>query len=239
MPPHRWKGLGVLGAAGPGEEHGLFGPWPDPAETGEETTYPGQVEPLCGVGERQRDQSQRDFPVPQLLTHGRRVDDALHHFEPADRPEGRGHGRGDRAPLDVTTSATDAHATGVCCPSRGRGAVTTTAVPGSTPSADSGVAFGDVPGDRVDAGAGVALQGVDPRGGLRDARAGEVPLDRRGVRRRRSGQRYDPSARQPKCAPAPEFGHRFDRHAVPPFRHRRSKCVHLAPAAGLVRRRSR
>ena len=27
--------------------------------------------------------------------------------------------------------------------------------------------------------------------------------------------------------------------AVPPFRHCRSKCVHLAPAAGMTRRRSR
>ena len=48
----------------------------------------------------------------------------------------------------------------------------------------------------------------------------------------RGGQRHHPGARQPKRAPAPEFGHWFDRHAAPPFRHCRSKCVHLAPAAG-------
>ncbi|UQA98187.1 hypothetical protein [Streptomyces halobius] len=37
MPPHRWKGPGVLGATGPGE-HGPFGPWPGPADPEEDNT---------------------------------------------------------------------------------------------------------------------------------------------------------------------------------------------------------
>ncbi|WP_323377556.1 transposase family protein [Streptomyces sp. RB17] len=56
---------------------------------------------------------------------------------------------------------------------------------------------------------------VDARGGLRDARAGEVPLDRCGVRRGRGGQRHHPGARQPERAPAPELGHWFDRRVRP------------------------
>lgn len=44
---------------------------------------------------------------------------------------------------------------------------------------------------------------IDPRGGLGDARAGEVPLDRRGVRRGRGGQGHHPGARQPERAPLP------------------------------------
>ncbi|CAM5237292.1 hypothetical protein SHIRM173S_01713 [Streptomyces hirsutus] len=52
---------------------------------------------------------------------------------------------------------------------------------------------------------------VDPREGLRDALAGEIPLDGHGVRRRRR----DPGAWQPKRALGSEFGHWFDSHARP------------------------
>lgn len=45
--------------------------------------------------------------------------------------------------------------------------------------------------------------------------AGDVPLHRRGRRRRRAGQRHDPGARQPKRAPTPEFGHLFDYPSIP------------------------
>lgn len=39
--------------------------------------------------------------------------------------------------------------------------------------------------------------------------------------------------------PVPEFGHWFDHRVGPALWRCRSKCVHLAPAAGSVRRRSR
>jgi hypothetical protein len=51
--------------------------------------------------------------------------------------------------------------------------------------------------------------------------------------------RDHPGARQWERAPAPEFGHWFDHRVGPVLWRCRSKCVHLAPAAGSVRGRSR
>ncbi|MEU8679708.1 IS5 family transposase [Streptomyces sp. NPDC048560] len=46
---------------------------------------------------------------------------------------------------------------------------------------------------------------IDPGGGLRDARAGEVPLDRRGVRRGRGGQGHHPGRAATDVRPAPDY----------------------------------
>ncbi|MFE0581044.1 hypothetical protein [Streptomyces sp. NPDC058874] len=82
---------------------------------------------------------------------------------------------------------------------------------------------------------------VDTRGRFRDARGGEVALDRRGVRRGRGGADTGTTrARGNRNAPPlPSSVTGSIVMPAPPSQCCRSRCVHFTPAAGMSRRRSR